>query len=553
MERNGPVVNIQPIKADIQKVDWTSLLRLAYPARGHYQFDEETLQYIQVTGRFFGCLDDVDDYLEMLYDLVNEPEFLDRSAAPIHPVIPLSQQLDKTISTEQVQSIQKVLMINQAENGLSVNRFVAFMEGETLLPFRDTPDFYRHFRQKYMDVLNRFKERHPKGLADPGFRRVVMDTIKWSWNHIYKWIEEGTLSQGLPKVLWYGEATESQAYFLYFLILLGLDVLIFHPEGKDVLRRVDEEVTPIVVYPSQHALVPFPLTRPVRKATVAQKAYQELDQVLHTEDSLLYKPWQFRDYLTQPITLKTTYDEVVLLTREKAFIRPNFEVSHGLVSIPNLFCKIHGLSINRKEYWSRLHELVTHDSSVSFSTFPFSIEVKGNQQFHYKEALKGERLDPDKMIQASWWRFKALPEGLQVGLAHAISEYVVKANLKRRDHETLNELRLFLFSAALELPEPIIKLLQQFDYAQTVPKVVIFNNGKSGEMTRNDAALLTLLNEMGLDIVIYNPTGQNDIEFYVETSLFDHHWLEEVSFDEVFSSHQQSTDSIFKKLIHKFL
>ena len=40
--------------------------------------------------------------------------------------------LDKTIPNEQFQSIQKVLNINR-EQQLSINRFVAFLDGEQLL------------------------------------------------------------------------------------------------------------------------------------------------------------------------------------------------------------------------------------------------------------------------------------------------------------------------------------------------------------------------------------------------------------------------------------
>lgn len=549
-------MNIQPIKAEIHQEEWLSLVRLANPARGHYHIDEETLRYVQVTGRFLGCLEDLDAYREMLYDLVNpSDESLQTmgESLPVIPIIPLSEQLDKTISAERFQAIQKILMIHQSENGLSVNRFIAFMEGETLLPFEVNDAFYRHFREKYRELLNRFKQRHHKGLEDPGFRRLIVDTVKWSWNHITKWVDDETLSQGLPKVLWYGDATESQAYFLYFLIILGFDVLIFHPEGKDVLREIDETSTPVIVYPARHSGLPFPVTRPDRKATVAKKAHEELDHVLHTEESFLYRPWQFRDYLPQPLTLKTTYDEVILITREKAFIRPNFEVRNGRVTIPNVFCKIHGISINRKEYWSRLHELIEHDLSVSFAAFPFSAEVRGNQQFHYMESMTNGKLDPEKMIKGAWWRFKALPLGLQRGLAHSIALYVEKAAILLEDNESEEQRKLFLFTAVLELPESIVKLLQQFDYAQTVPKLVLFNNGSCGDMNRRDAAVLLLLNEIGLDIVIYNPTGQNDIEYFLEPELIDHHWLEEVSFEERFESHQMSSGSLFKKFIHKFL
>ncbi|HET6872624.1 MAG TPA: YceG family protein, partial [Sporolactobacillaceae bacterium] len=163
------------------------------------------------------------------------------------------------------------------------------------------------------------------------------------------------------------------------------------------------------------------------------------------------------------------------------------------------------------------------------------------------------KLDPEKMIKGAWWRFKALPLGLQRGLAHSIARYVEKAAILRQDNESEEQLKLFLFTAVLELPESIVKLLQQFDYAQTIPKLVLFNNGSCGDMTRRDTAVLLLLNEMGLDIVIYNPTGQNDIEYFLKPELIDHHWLEEVSFEERFESHQTGSGSLFKKFIHKFL
>jgi len=64
----------------------------------------------------------------------------------------------------------------------------------------------------------------------------------------------------------------------------------------------------------------------------------------------------------------------------------------------------------------------------------------------------------------------------------------------------------------------------------------------TGTLSRSDAAFLLLLNQFGIDLILYNPTGHNDIENYLETSLFDIHWLEDVVFDLEYKE-----PSIFKK------
>ena len=55
---------------------------------------------------------------------------------------------------------------------------------------------------------------------------------------------------------------------------------------------------------SRISLEPFPDRRRERVATVAYQASKEIEQVLHHDNSLLYKPWQFRSYTPVARTLK---------------------------------------------------------------------------------------------------------------------------------------------------------------------------------------------------------------------------------------------------------
>ena len=53
-----------------------------------------------------------------------------------------------------------------------------------------------------------------------------------------------------------------------------------------------------------------------------------------------------------------------------------------------------------------------------------------------------------------------------------------------------------MFRATFSIPPNILEQLEKFDYSQDVPKIVIFNNEKSGELTRSDAVLLLFLNQI---------------------------------------------------------
>lgn len=71
-----------------------------------------------------------------------------------------------------------------------------------------------------------------------------------------------------------------------------------------------------------------------------------------------------------------------------------------------------------------------------------------------------------------------------------------------------------------------------FDYAQTVPKLVLYHTEMSGGLTRSDAAALLFLNEIGIDIIIYNPPGHQDIEQFIEEDQYDIHWLDDMVFQQ---------------------
>lgn len=515
-------------KISLSLENWLDLLKKPLPERPIFSRENGIVEIGQIVATFLGIPLDADEYYNQLFDYVHLPEF--------HLALLSEDSLDKTIDNQHFQAIQKVLKIN-SEQKLSINRFAAFLDGEQLILKSDHPLLHRKLREALIETLILFAEKEQNGLNHPDLRRVLVDVVKWSMNHLRGILKTADPEREMPKFLWYGDFKKSHQYFLYYLIKFGCDVVLFHPEGKDPLAGMMKEQTFIHHYQNKQTAEPFPTEKRSRKTTVAYRASKEIESILHQEGSNLYKPWQLREYTPASVTLKTTYDELYLLGKEIAMIRPGFLVEDGQVKIPSLFAKIQGVSKNKKEYWDRLYKLAEMESSLLIQRFPFTIESANDFRFHYRNALgKDGLLLPEKMMQAHYWGYSRLPAGLQKGIASAIRHMCEKPGLKRLTSESEEELKVYLFSEAMHIPKQVIQLLEKFDYSQNVPKLIMYNNEMNGAFSRSDAALLLLLNQFGIDLIIYNPAGHNDIENYLDENLYDTHWLEDVVFEQEYKA-----------------
>ena len=525
-------LNAKPVSLSYE--NWHTLLKKPLPERPDYSLENGTIHIGQVIGKFLGIPIDQDHYYNQLYDYVNNPEW------NLHLLG--EESLDKTINNHHFQSIQKVININRDQK-LSINRFTAFLDGEQLLLKSKVPVIHRKLREAMIATLELFARNEKEGLVNHDLRRVLVDLVKWSINHLEPVLEKADPKQELPKFLWYGDFKKSHQYFLFYLMKLGCDIVIFHPEGKDIFEGLIHEPIFSHEYPNRMPAEPFPKAQRTRKATVAYRASKEIETILNQEGSGLYKPWQLRDYTPSSITLKTTYDELFILGKEMAMVRPDFQVGNGQVKIPSIFAKVQGVSKNRKEYWDRLQSLTELEHSLLIRRLPITMTSTSDFRFHYRNALdKDGLINPEIMMKSHYWPYSFLSSGLQKGIAHAVRRICEKPGLKPLPTETIEDVKMYLFTQALFMPKPIIQLIERFDYSQHVPKLIIFNNELTGMLSRSDAALLLLLNQFGIDIILYNPPGHNDIENFLDERLFDKHWLEDVVFELEYKE-----PSIFKK------
>lgn len=537
------MVQLHPIPAktwDPEKIgEW---LKKPIVDHSETKIEEDQITYPQLLGQITGMTLDADEYFAAIYDVIEASE---------GRLIRLSDKMDKHIEQDRLRTLQDLFEMNKKEKGLSPNRMAAFLDGKGLLPRLKDPGLNRRLRIVLIDILKAFQEQSSGNTTHSSFRRVTTDLVKWMFNHIEPEIEKLDLEKGLPGFLWYGSASESETWFLKLSAAFGFHVIVYDPKGEGWLEKAlgKEGLHSHSFQVNADSLLPFPEEKPKRVGTVAYRATQEVDRLLHHDDSGLYKPFQFKSYRTHSVRLKTTMDEAFMLAKERAMVRPSFSVASGSVNIPVVFSKLMGIEKDRKRFWDNIHNLTEREDTKLVRSFPFIEERKGNQQFHYRAAIgRDGRLDPEKMKAANWWKYNKLPDGVQTAIAAAIARHVEKPILLPQNGESFEELQLYAFSQSMTLPDPVIQLIQLFDYPQFVPTLLFYNEEKDGELSRADANAIALTHSFGLDNIIINPQGHQDIERWLDTEAYDVHWLDERSFNEPFQE-----PSVVRKFLGRFL
>ncbi|MFT9596583.1 YceG family protein [Mesobacillus sp.] len=501
---NKLIIHPLPVTYD----NWLDLLNTPTRERLFYKKDGAIIHIGQVNASFIGIPQDEVEYYNQLFVYVHS-----------NGLILLSDLLlNNSMDHPHVKSNQKITEFSN-EQHLSIKQLVALLDQENLLPTSENSLINRQIREAAIKMVELYLRNEKDGLASKEFITVLNDVIGWIFHHLNDHLKKADPEEGMPAFLWYGNYRKSHQYLLYFLIELGCDLVTFTPAGNDVLAitALKREKKFVHIFPETGVPMPFPMEKSMQTTTVAYRASKEIEKLLNYEGSIFYKPWQLRDYVPHVITLKTTYDELFIVAREKAMIRPYFEVENRIVQIPSLFAKINGVTSNRREYWNRLHGLILQENTYLVKSLPFSPGTNNDFRFHYRKSLdNGGLLNPEKMVGSSYWKYKHLPSGLQKGIASAIRNICARPQLKPLNSEKEDDVKVYLFNQAMQIPEFILKMLQKFDYSQYVPKLFVFNNQLNGSLTRPDAALLLLLNQLGVDLVIYNPAGHNDIEKFID-------------------------------------
>lgn len=299
-----------------------------------------------------------------------------------------------------------------------------------------------------------------------------------------------------------------------------------------------------------------------RTETDAYKAREEIHKNLHAEDSLFYKPWQFKDYEICAATLKTTYEEINIWGKEPAMIRPGWKVQEGRVFIPNLFAKVSGTKRSLGRYRKEMRFLTKESNTLLYKGFPMYPEKKISffDRNYFSVLNRDGYIDKSRLLTSHLWKFRHLPAALQSTIADRIIDFCWLYHFKNYESAQsgfknskldgiVNFLKSFdininitgsfedaakirIFEVITNIEQPLLRQLELFDYPQAIPKIIVYNNGSVfSKICFDDAVRLMFMASLGIDIVIYNPAGYNDIEDLIDEGFYDIHRLEDVAFN----------------------
>jgi hypothetical protein len=354
-------------------------------------------------------------------------------------------------------------------------------------------------------------------------KNILLKSTGWLIDHYNTLLSSYSLEKEYPPViLYYGDIKKHEAYYLVFLFNLGVDIVYINSFSDEIFENIDpdNDFSSICVLDKVSALEPFPETESLlQHETVAYQASEEIAQVVYNDQDGVYKPWQFESYKTMPLTLKTTYDEVLLLWNEEARIRAGFKVEKETVYIPNLFTKISGTPDDLNSYWDLISLLNRAPQVKLYSKLPFSnISFDTAKLSSIDLAFEGHSsLSFDKLKSHSMYPFEHFSDALQKQIFDKINLLIHENILLNKDSKYLS---LKIVYTIFNMDQELLHLIQTFDYPANVPKLLIYDPDEI-TFSESDAIIMSFLYLFGFDICVFTPTGYNNFEKFIDQNYYN--------------------------------
>lgn len=359
--------------------------------------------------------------------------------------------------------------------------------------------------------------------------------------------------EDIPLILYYGDISQSELFFLHFMSRSGFDVIYITP-NKTMLQLTAEKNTDgrmqIFELPKSKDSGEYP-DKPIKMkmATVAYSAERELDEMMYNGDAGIFRDFQFPN--SQSITLKTTYEEIDILWKHEAKFRSGFSVSGNLVCVPNIFAKISGVKDgNLNAYWDDVRAKLTPDTVLYVKTAGAQ-QQGGLDLSAYRSFYRNGKIDTERLKGSMLNKYSYLPDRIQDLILFKLQETVDSGYLKLQGDDLMCAVMHF----GLNLDKEMLKIIQRFDFTKQIPKL-IFIDPVEETFTLQECIMAVLCSIIGFDVLIYTPTGYKNIETFVKPEAFEEHTMNEFLYNvEVpkfkIPTEEKSSGGLFGKLFRK--
>lgn len=301
--------------------------------------------------------------------------------------------------------------------------------------------------------------------------------------------------------------SETTKFVIYFLTYFNVNIIVLNPSKSDIsldnfhVKELSDK-SDITEYPTSQSVV--------STTTVASRAETEIMGVLYNGDLGIYKEHQ---YSSAEVThLNCTYEEIAILWNEELRFREGFKTEDNVVTMPTIYAKINGVSDGDYKKFVQLLMMFKETSLVYEDT----IWSGDSDSVYSAKCMLDGKVSFDKIRELPLYKYSYLREPVQRFMISKIQELLQIGVIKGIGKHGVENV---LFSVILNIPEHILRALQDFDFTKKNPKLLNIRTSTT-QMSLEDTILVNYLSLLGFDILFIVPTGYNVLNTHITKELY---------------------------------
>lgn len=316
-----------------------------------------------------------------------------------------------------------------------------------------------------------------------------------------------------------GTRDKNEVLFLKFLSKLPVDILILVP-NLNTQCQLQDSLLFEKKYSNSLVVEKYPTaSSDIQMGTAAYHAERELDTLMY-QDSGIYRDYQFSKAVA--VTLRTMYEEIALMWDQELKYRPNFSTVGDVVNLPVVYSKISGIKNNDiPAYWQSIKNLLTTDTLLYKNSSIYDSNAENKLKPYATEFYRNGKIQKSKVKNHAAYQFGFLREEVQDYILDKLELLIEQKTIKGTFE---NGTEYTIVSTILNLNKDMIRMIQKFDFTKKNPKVVIINTTER-IMSLEDSIVIAFLNLVGFDIIMFIPTGYQNIEKFFNVKLMEEHQI----------------------------
>ena len=380
----------------------------------------------------------------------------------------------------------------------------------------------------------------------------ITKLIVWSYSYVKDIKYDSNIN---PKCIYYGNIQRHEIYFLIMLYKMGFDVIYINPLKEELWNEIETEGLSECV--KSMGLLPIETFKEKAKRgkiiecfeTITKQIQSDIEEQLFSNTGM-YKPWQFRKGYTNSVLLDTILEDIYIYWNEPCKLRSGFKVEGNNVRVPCFFKKIDGMYNDEFEYQKLVKYCVSSQNTLVFNKKYFSEDIKFTDDMYSLMfcQLSDGSFDIEEIKKLPIYKFSKYSEDIQNFLLKKFNETISRKDLFVNVLNKEEVLRLLVL--VLGINENIVRMIDNFDFTGQIPKIVIYLVDEN-VLAESMQMLLGYLHTVGIDIVIFNPSGLFNINNVIKETALNNFRLQVMKYDSKYNNLMNLKQGVFSRFLKK--